>query len=407
MSNTQRRMLAETEHVDAELMRRDGEADAAAAAAPSRLSIQVHQSLAGAEATWRLLETVAVMTPNQRYDWLLPLREARDDKEALAIAVLLDAGRPVALLPLWLQRRLGLTIARLLGDRIGNSGWLPFDPADRHRLDAATLRWAIDAIAAAVGGIDVLALHCLPATWQDHPNPLLALPHQPAPDPFYSARIDPDRPNSKRRRNILRGRRRLEETMGPVVLRRATSPEEIDRIHAVFLAQREARVTSAGIPNVFAAPWFVAFFRAVARQGLGQLRPALRFHALYAGDEIVATSIGSYAGRHYSQFINSTAEGEAAKASLMGLLLYELLTELQAEGIETLDMGLGEFAYKTDWTDSTAVYDVILPLTARGRIAAPLLRARRTLKGAVKRNPRLFGLYKRLRILAARRPGHG
>ena len=55
-----------------------------------------------------------------------------------------------------------------------------------------------------------------------------------------------------------------------------------------------------------------------------------------------------------------------------------LFEQLRADGIVSLDMGLGDFDYKLDWTDRTVVYDAVIPLTLKGRLgAAAILAARR------------------------------
>src|SRR5690606_23796622 len=111
-----------------------------------------------------------------------------------------------------------------------------------------------------------------PATWQGIANPLLAIPHQPGPDHFYCGPLGTDRLSANRIRNIMRGRRRLAETMGPVRLAKATTPEEIDLYHAAFLRQRDVRFAAMGVSNVFGEEWFIRFFRQAARRSLGMER---------------------------------------------------------------------------------------------------------------------------------------
>jgi CelD/BcsL family acetyltransferase involved in cellulose biosynthesis len=118
----------------------------------------------------------------------------------------------------------------------------------------------------------------------------------------------------------------------------------------------------------------------------------LRFHALYAGDDIVATCCGAYAGNHYSQYINSTADGPAARFSLMGILVAELIDELIADGITSFDMGLGDFDYKRDWTEPVAVFDAVVPVTLAGSLALPVLDLTRSAKRLIKQNPALWKL---------------
>lgn len=379
-----------------------------AAGGPFRIA--VFDTIEAAEEPWRALETAAIFTPYQRYDWIKGLIDSRGlGGGRCAIAVVEDESGPCALLPLAITRRFGLSTAQIIGADIGNTGWLPMghDAAPRFTPDLLVQLFA--AVAGVAGGIDIVFLHNQPGSWEGLANPLLAFPHQQAPDHLYLAPLAADAPlrhlNSRRIRNLLRGRRRLEETMGPVVLRRAESPGEIEKVHAAFLEQRSARFAVMGIKNVFAEAWFVDFFERAATLAPGSERPALQFHALYAGDEIVATSCGTGTGTHYSQYINSTSGGPAGKYSLMGILMHDLVTELAATGVASIDMGLGDFDYKTDWTDRSDVYDTVIPLTAAGRLVAPALLALRRLKRAVKQNEKLFVMLKRLRALTLRGGG--
>jgi len=371
------------------------------AGTPFRLA--VHASIEAAEAPWRELERTGVLTPYQRFDWIAALRASRKrPQETCAVAVVYDGAAPVALLPLAVTRRLGLRVATPIGADIANADWLIVRPEAAPGFTRPVLGRLLADIGRQAGGLDVVLLGNLPADWQGLANPLLAFPHQAAPDPLYLAPISPAgdslRLSARQRRNILRGMRRLSETLGPVTVRRADSPEEIAAVHAAFLAQRSARFAQMGIPNVFAEDWCVAFFRRAAASG--PALPAMRLHALWAGDHILATSCGTCAGPHYSQYINSTASGPAAKYSLIGILMHELLPELAAAGITSIDMGLGEFAYKADWTERRTVYDAAIGLTPAGRLAGAAIMGMRALKRGIKQSPLLFGTFKRLRALA-------
>lgn len=384
---------------DEESMRQDAEAENAEA---PELHAKVFDTLEAAEAPWRTLEKTALLTPYQRYDWIKALVDSRGLEGRCAVTVILSGGRPVALFPFAISRKLGVRTAGIIGADIGNAGWLLMERETAPRLTPDVVQRLLADIGRQVGGLDMVSLLHQPESWAGLTNPLLAFPHQPAPDHLYLGPLGSDgvaHLSGKRIRNIQRGRRRLQEAMGPVVLRRADSPEEIARVHAAFLEQRSARFAEMGIRNVFAEDWFVAFFKRAGATSLGSDRPAMRFHALYAGDEIVATSCGTCAGTHYSQFINSTASGPAVRYSLMGILMYDLVAELAGMEVTSIDMGLGDFDYKTDWTEQRIVFDSAIPVTLAGRIAAPVLLGLRRLKRAVKQNDRLFGTFKRLRAM--------
>lgn len=368
-----------------------------------RLDVQVHSSMADAECVWRDLEASAVLTPYQRFDWISGMLAANAEPEGeLVIAVIRRAGVPVGLLPLIIRRKFGAAFARFIGAHQSNSDWLlalpDFIPSP------SELQIIFRQIASAVGGIDLIVLMNQPESWQGHSNPVLALPHSPAASNLYTTSLAATpapyvdyRLSAKRRANINRGRRRLEEMLGPVRLARVTDPAMLERVHAEFLAQRGARFDAMGVANIFAEPPYVQFFRDVVANNFEAARPTLTAHALFAGDEIVATCWGTMAGDHYSQYINSTSSGPAGRYSLMGILVADLMDELIHVGITSFDMGLGDFEYKVDWTEPQPVYHSVIALTGRGRFASTLLRQRAAVKRLIKQTPSLWNAAKWLR----------
>jgi CelD/BcsL family acetyltransferase involved in cellulose biosynthesis len=289
----------------------------------------------------------------------------------------------------------------------GNADWMMVLPDLAPRLSRAALQNLLARFGRQHGGIDLIALGNQPASWSGVGNPLLQLPHQPGPNNLYLGQLAEDgrfdRFDQKRLSNFMRRRRKLGETLGEVRLQAATSPAEIDALHAAFLEQRAARFEQMGIENVFSAPRFLRFFRETAIDSLGAKEPTLLMHGLHAGDAIVATAFGSLVGGHYTQYINSTAGGEAAKFRLIGLLMQAVFADVAARGATTIDMGLGDFDYKTDWAVPTPVYDTVIPLTIRGRLAGTALLATRRAKRAIKQHDGLWALARKLR--AGLRPG--
>jgi len=366
--------------------------------AADRLSVRVHASLGAAEADWRAVEATAVLTPYQRYDWIAALlASGLETATRLAIAVIHDRGVPAGILPLKLERHFGCTTARFIGTENGNSDWLAATPAVLQLLTPERLTALLAEIAALAGGIDLFAIFNQPAEWQGNVNPLLALSRLPAPNNLYFVAIKPTRLPyvdhllpTRHSGKIRRSARRLEETFGELELRRANTPDELQRQHDTFLAQRAARFAEMGIHNVFGDAAFVRFFRLLAQQSFGEARPALVFHALYAGDTIVATSCGTAVGNHHSHYINSIASGEAARFSLIGVLLARLFDELVGDGITSLDMGTGDFAYKTEWTAPVPLFHSLLATTTRGRLVRQLIAIGSSGKRFIKQNPTLW-----------------
>lgn len=369
--------------------------------------VLVFDTLAEAEAPWRALEANGIFTPYQRFDWVRALLVSGAESQGrIAVAMLFEAGMPMLVAPLIVETKMGVSRGRLIGTYLSNADWLPVRRGFTPTPERLNQLWA------AVGGLDLVSFYNLPAAWDGMANPLLGEGCDPSPNNFYYTQVVPTpgpyletHMPAKKRANIKRGARRLEEGFGKVELRRVEDQGELDKVHATFLAQRGERFDQMGVGNVFAEPWFQLFFKSLAATGFGQDRPALRFHALYAGDEIVATSCGSFAGGHYSQYINSTASGPAAKFSLMGILLGELLDELARAGVTGFDMGTGDFDYKTDWTEAQALFNRHQPVTAKGAMAAQVLRSRQGLKRLIKQTPALWRLAKQVRLALYRLKG--
>lgn len=361
-------------------------------------AITIFESLVAAETAWRALEEHADITPYQRYDWLSGLVAAGAEPQGrTVIALIAQDDVPVALLPLLVEETLFYRRARFLGSEQSNSDWMMlakgFDPS----ADALETIFAL--VAEKAGGFDLLLVQNQPPSWAGRDNPLLRLPHAPGasnlykttiggtPLPYVEARIP-----AKHRGNLRRGRRRLEESSGPVRLVRVNDAALLERAHAVFLEQRSARFDEMGVDNVFASPMYRAFFRSAAEASFGAERPVVVCHALMSGEEIIATVWGATAGDHYSLYINSTTIGPASRFSLMGILISDLMDELVSAGFQTFDLGLGDFAYKQEWTDPQPAYHGIFPLTAKGRAAAYVLRQRGAIKRRIKQDPRLWAL---------------
>lgn len=365
-------------------------------AVATRFDVAVHRELDSVEAIWRSLEQRGTLTPYQRFDWIAALIAAgAEDAGRIAIAVIRRDTRIVGLLPLRLVRRGGLVRAHILGSKQSNADWLVSE--EGFAPTATELQTIFTRVSLAVGGIDLLALSNLPRRWQDKPNPLLALDHAPAASNLYTATIGPTpvpyiehRLSTKRRSNIKRGMRRLAEQHGAVRLVHVRDAETLDRVHAAFLEQRGARFDEMGVDNIFAKPPFPALFRDLAIASFDSERPALCLHALYAGEDIVATSWGLQSGTHYSQYINSTSAGPAARYSLMGILVAELMDALTTSGITTFDMGLGDFEYKVEWTEPQPVFNSLVPLTLKGRLAATAMAGRDAGKRLIKQTPILW-----------------
>src|SRR5690606_18557600 len=136
-------------------------------------TVRTFATLEAAEPVWRALEAGAVLTPCQRFEWIAAWHRAGGIEGEIAIVVIEADGRPVALLPLEIGRRLGLRRAALIGADMGNADWMVVAPDVAARLTPDMLTGLLARAAAEVGGIDLISLFDQPAEWNGIANPLL------------------------------------------------------------------------------------------------------------------------------------------------------------------------------------------------------------------------------------------
>ncbi|MEL6063292.1 MULTISPECIES: GNAT family N-acetyltransferase [unclassified Methylobacterium] len=360
---------------------------------------------AAAELIWRQIEgdPQSVQTPYQRFDWTMAYLRARGLAGHARLLILRDGqGRARILLPLVMERRFGLHIARTVGDSHANYHLPLF--ASR---DATTIR-ADDVIAALrhagqAAGIDVYALQHQPRFWDGTANPF-ALRGEPEASNGYGLTLGSDPEATVRRvfsadaRKKLRSKeRRLIEGQGPVVYRRAESAGETARFLAAFYTHKSARFAAMGIADPYADASIRAFLTAAAAGP----KPALEFHALCLAESgrVLATFGGAVTGRRYSGMMTAfDPDPEIARYSPGDLLLHHLVREQSARGRLGFDLGVGEARYKASICDETIeLVEAIIPVTLSGRTYGALRQSLVRVKRGIKRDPRLYTAVQRLR----------
>lgn len=371
------------------------------------LTVDIIRDPAEAEALWRQLEgdPQSVQTPYQRFDWTMAYLRACGQIGSARILVLRDGqGRARILLPLTVERRFGLRVARTVGDTHANYHLPLF--AGR---DAAALR--ADDVAAALrqagrsAGVDVYELHHQPRFWDGSANPF-ALRGEPEASDGYGLTLGSDPEATVRRvfsadaRKKLRSKeKRLIETHGPVVYRRAETAEEAARFLAAFYAHKSVRFAAMGIADPYADPSIQAFLTAAAAGP----DPAVEIHALCLAESgrVLATFGGAVTGRRYSGMMTAfDPDPEIARYSPGDLLLQHLVREQAARGRLGFDLGVGEARYKASICDETIeLVEAIIPITLAGRTYGALRQGLVRAKRGIKRDPRLYAAIQRLRTL--------
>ena len=312
-------------------------------------------------------------------------------------------GNTVFLLPLAVEKRFGARTARFIGTPFSNINTGLFQSGAG--LDPVALRQALTR--ALKGHADLISLERIPLQWREERSPFAAFEHSENRNRSFQMPLDASfeetlkQVNAKRRRKKYRlQQRRLTEAGGYEILEPQTAAEQ----HALldeFFRQKAERFRAQGLPDVFEAPAVKAFFHALLDLPVETGRYALRLHGLRltAGERpILAIAGTSRKADHIICQFGSIRDDLIPEASPGEFLFWHIIEAACRDGAALFDFGIGDQVYKRSWcTVETVQYDVLLPLTARGQLAAGVHRGINRFKAAIKANPRLYGAIQRLR----------
>ena len=314
--------------------------------------------------------------------------------------------RPVAVLPLGVRRRFGVSVAQFLGGKHANYNMAAirrdrvarFTPAEALRLMRA---------AAAAGGVDAFALMNQPLAWDGVANPLAALPRQPSPDTGYRGPLAPTIDEhlqtyfSAKTRSAQRRKMRRFEEHGAPRLYRAETEAERRLVLDVYFAQKADRLAARGIDNVFEKPGVQAFITAAA--GLGGGGKAFDLYGFDVGPHTIATFGAITDGQRLCGMFNSITSCELSRYSPGEMLLNFMVEDAIGRGMTVFDLGVGTASYKAMYCpDPEPLFDSIFGVTAKGRAAAAAVAAKAGAKARVKASPAAYGLVERWRKLRAK-----
>ena len=361
-------------------------------------SLMVFDHLPDAREDWIALRETAVVSPYQNYDfvaaWFETIGGARRLEPMIVVARDFD-GRPLALFPLATREAAGLRVAEFLCGRESNFNIGLFHPGGR-------LDWRGLLLAAARGRPkppDLLYLRNQPHGFGAFENPLLGRDACPSPSFAYGtalpANVDAlDRQTSNASRKKLRKKERRLTEFGALTFEHGATGERAREVIAALIAQKSALLAAKGAAGVFDAPEMRDFLERACRAG------ALEVHALRLSERVIATYVGLAMDGRFSALANSYDTDEAiARCSPGDILLRAVMRDLVERGFAYFDLGVGEAGYKEAVCDETiALYDLVIPVTTRGALAAPLLRIFLDGKRRIKQTPWLSRLSERARL---------
>ncbi|MHB8886595.1 MAG: GNAT family N-acetyltransferase [Methylovirgula sp.] len=369
--------------------------------------VEVHLDPAPILHDWAELEAAAPASVYQTrafvIAWLETIGVAREIQPFFVLARDRQ-DRAAALLCLGIERHGPFRVASFLGGRESNFNLGLFRPdlsVTRADLESL-LRTASKALGRSAP--HVFLLKNQPYAWEDIANPLALLPHQPSPSFAYATELSSPSEKflagklSKDTRKKLRKKEARLGDVGPVSAISNDTPATARAILETFLAEKIARCEARSLNVDFTDPAVQAFLERLSYP-TDSGAPWLEFHALKAGERIVATYAGAAHRKHFSCMVNSfDADPEIAKSSPGDLLLMRLVASRCDKGLKSFDLGIGEARYKETYCDVTiALFDAILPISSMGRLAAGLAGLRLRAKRMIKQNPKLLAQIGRLR----------
>ncbi|UDL91174.1 GNAT family N-acetyltransferase [Mesorhizobium sp. PAMC28654] len=320
------------------------------------------------------------------------------------IATLTAEGRPVFVLALEISRKGPFRVARFMGGRHANGNFVAGDPRWLPKADVAAVRTMLAAIRRARSDIDLIALERLLPDLDGIANPLACLPHSPSPNLSLAVDLAGGfdallaRASGKRKRKKHRAQMRKFDAIGSHRRIQARTAEEVNWLLDAFFEMKEFRFRKMGIANVFGDNEVRAFFRALFIDALAEDRPSFVLHGLEVAGKLRAITGSSRSGRRLICEFGAIAEDDLGHTSPGDFLFFDNIQEACETGFAVYDFSVGDEPYKRLWCDiETQHFEVLVPLTPKGRVLALVLQQGARLKAFIKHNPTIWKLTKSLR----------
>ncbi|MBN9549824.1 MAG: GNAT family N-acetyltransferase [Alphaproteobacteria bacterium] len=348
----------------------------------------------------------ALFAPAQSASWVSNWASATSAD--IVVATLVNDGCPALSLALEVVRRGPFKIARFTGGRHANGNFAAADPRSLPAIDGPAIRSMFKAIAGARPDIDLISLERLLPDLDGVANPFAALPGFPSPNLALAVDLDGgfdallSRASGKRKRKKHRSQTRKFEAVGAFRRIEAGTREEVDRLLDAFLEMKEARFAKMGIANVFGDRQVRDFFRALFAEALTEEKPSFLLHGLEVAGKLRAVTGSSRSGKRLICEFGAIAEDDLAFTSPGDFLFFDNIQEACERGFGVYDFSVGDEPYKRLWCDiETRHFEVLAPLTLKGRALATTMRQGARAKAFIKNNPTVWKLTKMLRRKAA------
>ncbi len=371
--------------------------------------VETHDDLSQLAAQWRVLQSSGMATPYQTYDWIRAWSDALSAPLGIKPLIVTghdSRGRMIALLPLGVRSRRGVTCGIFLGGKHANMNMGVFEPQAMSGLSADDLGFMLRNVAER-HTIDLFHFENQPCAWLGRDNPLLKLPHQASASSAWKTTLMPDGEemirglmSSESRKKLRHKEKKLGEN-GPVSFLETRNVSEVEAVLSAFYAQKAARFRAMGVADPFADGHVRAFLHAGATGGIAEGKQSISLFAMRLGERIVSVFGGAiHQGRFTGMFTSFDGDPVVARYSPGDLLLLHLVKMMCARGLTSFDLGTGDASYKTDYCKTEEpLFDSFLPMTPTGQVAAAGMRCAFTIKGSMKKSALALALVSRFRKL--------
>ncbi|UCI05937.1 GNAT family N-acetyltransferase [Mesorhizobium sp. B1-1-8] len=348
----------------------------------------------------------ALFAPAQSAIWVRSW--STETSADIVVATLSAEGVPMLSLALEVTSLGPFRVAHFAGGRHANGNFAAASPHLLPNIDGPAIRSLFTAIRKARPDIDLVALERLLPDLDGIANPLAALANFPSPNLALAVGLSGGfdallaRASGKRKRKKHRSQTRKFEAVGSFRRVEARSREEVDRLLDAFFDMKEARFRKMGIANVFGDAQVRAFFRALFADALAEEKPSFLLHGLEVAGKLRAITGSSRSGKRLICEFGAIAEDDLAFTSPGDFLFFDNIQEACEKGFDIYDFSVGDEPYKRLWCDiETRHFEVLAPLTLKGRALAMALRQGARAKAFIKNNPTVWQLTKMLRRKAA------
>ncbi|RRI00934.1 GNAT family N-acetyltransferase [Mesorhizobium tamadayense] len=374
----------------------------APARAPASSQGRLTTAVSAGLADYAELCASALFAPPQSASWVR--NWAAETKADMVVATLNVEGRPALSLALEVVRNGPFHIARFAGGRHANGNFPAFDARALPTIDGPAIRSLLSAIAKVRPDVDLVSLERLLPDLDSVANPLAALPGFQSPNLALAVDLVGGfdallaRASGKRKRKKHRSQTRKFEAVGSFRRIEARTQQDVDRLLDAFFDMKEVRFAKMGIANVFGDEDVRAFFRALFADALAEQQPSFLLHGLEVAGKLRAITGSSRSGKRLICEFGAIAEDDLAFTSPGDFLFFDNIQEACELGFDVYDFSVGDEPYKRLWCDiELQHFEVLAPLTLKGRALATGFRQGARAKAFIKNNPTVWKLTKMLR----------